>query len=726
MKPFFTGLLAAMALLSGGSLRAEELLVSTRNSSLVVSVNAGEVPRFQYFGARIADAADLFHSGMNFDDPLYPQYGIDCSHEYAIQATHNDGNMSLRLVVDSYGKEQRDGGEVTSIRLKDEHYPFYVTVNYKTYPDCEVIETWTEISHREKKPVTLYRFASAALPARRGGNVLTHFHGDWAGEARMYENPLSGGTMVIENKDGVRNTQNDNPSFMVSIEGPATESEGRVIGGTLAWAGNYRILLATENNLRQIQVIAGINEEQAHYVLEPGEVFTTPVFAFTFSDEGKGGASRNFHRWARLHRLSHGTELRDILLNSWEGVYFNVNQQVMDQMMADFAAMGGEVFVMDDGWFGNKHPRHNDSAGLGDWEVCAEKLPEGIEGLIASAKKHGVKFGIWIEPEMANTRSELFEKHPEWVIQQPNRKMTTGRGGTQLVLDLSNPEVQEFVFRVVDRLMTAHPEIAYIKWDDNMTMTNAGSTYLPRDRQSHLTIDYHRGMERVLKRIREKYPRLVMQSCGGGGGRVNYGVLPYYDEFWTSDNTDALQRIYIQWSTSHFYPAVAMAAHVCSPWNHQTGRITPLKFRFDVAMSGRLGMELQPKEMTDEEKKFASKAIETYKSIRPVVQQGDLYRLISPYDKTGYASLMYVTPEQDRAVFYAFKTEHFVHMAARTFRMAGLDPDTTYELRELNVNGQPVKQDGKRFPGAFLMEVGLNLPLSHEYASCVLELRAVE
>ena len=220
--------------------------------------------------------------------------------------------------------------------------------------------------------------------------------------------------------------------------------------------------------------------------------------------------------------------------------------------------------------------------------------------------------------------------------------MPTGRGGTQLVLDLSNPEVQEFVFGVVDKLMTAHPEIAYIKWDANMTLFNYGSTYLPRDKQSHLYIAYHRGLENILKRIHAKYPGLVMQACASGGGRINYGLLPYYDEFWTSDNTDALQRIFIQWGVSNFFPAVAMASHVSVDTNYQTGRKTPLKLRFDVAMSGRMGMELQPAHMTDEDKAFARRAIADYKLIRPVVQQGDLYRLISPFDKTGYASLMYV------------------------------------------------------------------------------------
>ena len=588
-----------------------------------------------------------------------------------------------------------------------------------------MIETWTEIRHLEKKPVTLYRFASAFLPVRRGDNWLSHFHGPWGAEAYLYEEALTDGMRVIKDKDGVRNTQNSCPSFMLTLDGRPDEQHGMVIGGTLAWSGNYRIAIDNDN-AHTTRIFAGINEDQSQYILEPKEVFTTPVFAFTFSDEGKGGVSRNFHRWARLHRLNHGGEQRSILLNSWEGVSMNVNQEVMDQMMADFAAMGGEMFVMDDGWFGDKYPRNNGTSSLGDWVVCKEKLPEGIKGLTASAREKGLKFGIWIEPEMTNSKSELFEKHPEWVIQQPHREMHKGRGGTQLVLDLSNPEVQEFVFGVVDKLMTEHPEIAYIKWDANMTLFNYGSTYLPRDKQSHLYIAYHRGMENILKRVHAKYPDLVMQACASGGGRINYGLLPYYDEFWTSDNTDALQRIFIQWGVSSFFPAVAMASHVSVDTNYQTGRKTPLKLRFDVAMSGRMGMELQPAHMTDEDKAFARCAIADYKLIRPVVQQGDLYRLISPFDKTGYASLMYVSPEKDHAAYFVYKLEQYHNMPRPAFRMAGLDPQKRYLVRELSLDGKPIPQDGKTFTGAFLMETGLDFEVGGEHASHVLELKAAE
>ena len=540
--------------------------------------------------------------------------------------------------------------------------------------------------------------------------------------------------IVIKNKDGVRNSHTAHAEVMFSLDGSPRENTGRVIGAALCYTGNYKLRIDTDDS-EYHQFYAGINEENSSYTLPGKETFRTPSVALTYSNEGLSGASRNFHKWGRNYKLAHGNTVRDILLNSWEGVYFDINQEGMDQMMGDIASMGGELFVMDDGWFGDKYPRKDDSSSLGDWVTDSRKLSEGIGGLIKDAQKHGIKFGIWIEPEMANTTSELYEKHPEWILKAPQRDPVLGRGGTQVVLDLANPEVQDFVFKVVDDLMTQHPEIAYIKWDANMAIMNHGSNYLTKDNQSHMYIDYHKGFEKICQRIRSKYPDLVIQACASGGGRANYGYLPYFDEFWVSDNTDALQRIYMQWGTSYFFPAIAMASHISAAPNHQTFRTVPLKFRIDVAMSGRLGMEIQPKNMTDEEKDLCRKAIADYKKIRPVVQLGDIYRLVSPYDRLGVASLMYTSPEKDKAVFYWWKTEHFVNQHLPRVTLAGLDPDKKYRISELNrIDNQPLAFEGKTFSGAFLMENGLEIPYTHrvdyhkqnDYASRVLYLEEVK
>ena len=521
---------------------------------------------------------------------------------------------------------------------------------------------------------------------------------------------------------------------MFSLDGKGQENTGRVIGAAICYSGNYKLRTVTDES-EYHQFFAGIDEYNSEYHLAKGETFTTPVTAFSYSKEGMSGVSRNFHSWGRKYKLMNGNRERKILLNSWEGVYLDIKEPEMAQMMADIKSMGGELFVMDDGWFGNKYKRSIDNCALGDWVVDKNKLPNGIEGLLAKAKKQGIKFGIWLEPEMSNTKSELYEKHPDWVIKAPNRDLQCGRGGTQVVLDLGNPKVQDFVFDVIDNLMTKYPEIDYIKWDSNMKITNHGSQYLTANNQSHLFIEYHRGFEKTLQRIRAKYPNLTIQDCASGGGRVNWGVLPYFDEFWTSDNTDALQRVYMQWGTSYFFPAIAMASHISNAPNHQTARTVPLKYRTDVAMSGRLGMEIQPKVLSEADKNQCRKAIADYKRIRPIVQFGDLYRLQSPYDKKGVASLMYVTDAKDKAVFYWWKTESFCNQHLPRIPMAGLDPQKRYRITELNrIDKTPLAFEGKTFSGEYLMQNGLEIPYGHnadwgkanEWASRVLLLETAE
>lgn len=712
------------------SLHAKDYLISTPNTSLLITATPGEKSKFQYYGSRITekDIQGIYDSGLAFGVESYPVFGLNTPGERAMAVAHPDGNMSLDLVVEQVKQYVSDEAAMTEIRMKDLVYPFALKQIFKAYKGTDIISTWVEVENNGKKALTLYRFASAFLPVHRGDNWMTHFHGFWGAEHTMDEEKLTNGQKVISNKDGLANTETDNPSFMLTMDGQPQEECGNVLGGTLAWTGTYLIKMDVRNT--KFSISAGINEETAHYILDAKDTFITPEFAMTYSTAGKGGVSRAFHRWARAYKLNQGNVPHDILLNSWEGVYFNINQQSMDDMMKAFSAMGGELFVMDDGWFGNKYPRNNSTSSLGDWEVCKEKLPEGIEGLLKSARKHNIKFGLWIEPEMANTKSELFEKHPDWIMRIKNRPLSTGRGKTQVVLDLTNPEVQDFVFGVVDNLMTKYPEIAYMKWDDNSSLMDYGSSYLPKEKQSHIYIDYHKGLNKVLKRIRAKYPKLILQACAGGGGRVNYGMLPYFDEFWTSDDTDALQRIYLQWGVSNFYPAVAMASHVSADKNHQTGRRLPLKFRFDVAMSGRLGMEIQPKDMSEEDKAFAKRAIAAYKGIRPVVQFGDLYRLVSPYANKGISSLMYVTPGKERAVFYVYKISHFLNMIVPNVRMSGLDSQKQYRITDLTAvkEDNPCSLNGKVISGKILMDEGIALQslLKNEYSSLTLELQEVE
>jgi len=708
-------LLFAWMLLLPTLLFAAQVTVETARISLVLNVENGKTPEYVYFGPKLSNAdLDRLQAPTGGRMNVYPAYGMNCPAEAALAIRHADGNMSTELETTGVNTRNETGAQVTTIQMKDPKYGILVSLNFRAYKDVDMIEIWSDITNNEKSTVTLTTFASAMLPIRRGDVWASHFYGSWANEAQLVEEPLTPGQLIVKNKDGSRNSHTDHAEIMFSLDGKARENSGDVIGAALCYSGNYRLKVETDDT-EYHYFFAGINEDNSEYHLKKGETFTTPPLALTYSTEGLSGASRNFHKWGRKYKLQHGDKERKILLNSWEGVYFDINQAGMDQMMADIASMGGELFVMDDGWFGDKYPRKTDNSSLGDWVVDRNKLPDGIEGLLRDAKKNGVKFGIWIEPEMSNTVSELYEKHPDWIIKAPNREPVLGRGGTQVILDMGNPKVQDFVFQIVDNLLSKYPEIDYIKWDANMPILNHGSQYLKMQDQSHLYIEYHRGLEKVCQRIRAKYPDVTIQACASGGGRANWGVLPYFDEFWVSDNTDALQRIYMQWGTSYFFPAIAMASHISAVPNHTVFRTTAMKYRIDVAMSGRLGMEIQPKNMTDEEKTLCRNAIKEYKQIRPIVQFGDIYRLVSPYDHKGLASMMYVTESKDKAVFYWWKTESFQNEHLPRVKMAGLDPNRTYRVHELNrIDLRPLDCEGKSYSGAYLMSHGLEMPYRHD------------
>ena len=693
---------------------AEQVVVQTKNTTMVLNVDEGKQPQYVYFGAKLSDS-DLQHMQRTHGGRMdaYPAYGMNCPAEAALAMTHADGNLSTALIATGDVEQE---GAITRIRMKDPVYPITVDLCYMARPEVDMIETWTEIKNGEAKTVTLTQFASICLPIRRGNVWLSHFYGSWGNEARLCEEPVTPGEKIIKNKDGVRNSHTDHAEVMFSLNGKGQENQGDVIGAALCYSGNFQLKVETDDSDYHY-FYAGINPDNSEYHLKKGETFITPKVALSFSQCGLSGVSRNFHKWGRKYMLAHGDKERKILLNSWEGVYFDINQKGMDQMMGDIASMGGELFVMDDGWFGVKYPRKTDNCALGDWVVDTNKLPEGIEGLLRDAKKHGIKFGIWIEPEMSNTVSELYEKHPDWIIKAPKRDAVLGRGGTQVVLDMANPKVQDFVFSIVDNLMTKYPEIDYIKWDANMAIMNHGSQYLNMADQSHLNIEYHRGFQKTCERIRAKYPDLTIQACASGGGRANWGVLPYFDEFWVSDNTDALQRIYMQWGTSYFFPAIAQASHISATPNHTVFRTTAMKYRIDVAMSGRLGMEIQPKNMSDDEKALCRQAIKEYKEIRPIVQFGDIYRLVSPYDKLGLASMMYVNEAKSKSVFFWWKTESFQNEHLPLVKMAGLDANKMYKIHELNrIDKNPMDVEGKTFSGAYLMNHGLEMPYRNEPA----------
>ena len=569
----------------------------------------------------------------------------------------------------------------------------------------------------------LYNYASSHLFFSEPTYYLTQFYGEWADEMKMKEMQLTRGKKVLESKLGVRSNQHAHACFLLGLDAPAQENSGRVLGGTLAWPGSWNLTFDVDN-LDNLHVICGINSFAGQYSLAKGEKFETPRMLYSYSDEGTGRITRNFHRWAKKYGIWRGDRTRTTLLNNWEATYFDFNEEVLSGIIKDASEMGFELFLLDDGWFGTKHPRNSDNAGLGDWQVNKNKLPNGLGYLVEEADKNGIKFGIWLEPEMVNPASELYEKHPDWVITQPNRPLDLSRN--QLILDLSNPKVQDFVYSVVDNTMTENPGIAYIKWDCNRFVTNSGSFYLPAEKQSHLWIEYVRGLLSIFERVRAKYPDVSIMLCSGGGGRIDYASLRYFDEFWISDNTDAYNRIFIQWGATYFFPSMALASHVSVVPNHITGRTVPLKFRFDVAMSAKLGMDLQPKDMTPEEKEFSKNAIQEYYGIREIVQHGDLYRLLSPYESVRTA-MMYVSEDKKDAVVFTYLLEKVINGGNnQVLYLKGLDPEKRYRLNELNKAPNTYSWftplEGKTYTGAYLMEYGIRFPMYNQFDSKIIRL----
>jgi alpha-galactosidase len=690
--------------------------ISTLNTNLVYKVSGRDGRLYQsYLGSRLDNISDL-KQARDAEHLAYPTFGTDNLFEPAIRMTHNDGNPSLELKYVSHNIEKPDPNiTITNILLKDPEYPVEVTLHIKSYSAEDVIEQWAEIVQKEAKPVTIFNYASSMLHFDANKYWLTQFHGDWAEEMKMQENELTSGIKILDSKLGTRAHMYQTPVFFLSLNEKSDENNGELIAGTLGWSGNFQFVFEVDEK-GSLRVISGINPFASEYTIQPGKPFKTPSFIFTYSSHGKGPASRNLHHWATNYGIMDGNKPRMMLLNNWETTYFSFDEPKLTGLLDDTKKMGLDLFLLDDGWFANKYPRNDDRAGLGDWQENKAKLPDGLGFLVKEADKRGVKFGVWIEPEMVNPKSELYETHPDWILKLLNRPENYYRN--QLVLDLTNPKVQEFVYNVVDGLMTKYPGIAFFKWDCNRLMTSAYSVYL-KDKQSHLYIDYVNSLYSVLDRLRQKYPHLPIMLCSGGGGRVDYGALRYFTDFWASDDTDPLERVYIQWGYSYFFPSFAVCNHITS-WGKQS-----LKFRTDVAMMGKMGYDIKVNEMTENELKFSQDAIANYKRLSDVIWQGDLYRLISPYEENR-AVLMYVNSAKNKALLFSYTLNSRFGETFNSVRLQGLDPAKTYKIQEINVTAEGRRfgpsESGKSYTGDYLMKIGLNVVSFSPLTSSVFEI----
>lgn len=702
---FCAGTLAA----AGGDVM---IPVTTPNTALVLEVGDNGRVYQQYFGKKLANEGEYANAKKGAE--AYITHGMEDYFEPALHINHADGNSSTLLKYVSHDAEtQADGSTLTTVRLADDKYGDTVNLCYVTYPDVDIIKSYTEITNGEKKPVDMEKYASSMLHFNAPSYYLTQFNGDWADEVNATELPLSFGKKVIDTKLGSRANMFVSPFFQLSLGEPSQEDAGEVLVGTLGWTGNFRFTFEIDN-LGALRVISGINPYASQRALAKGETFRTPEFIFTLSDEGKGKASRQFHDWARKYQVHKGHDSRMTLLNNWEATYFDFDENKLIDLIGQAKELGVDMFLLDDGWFANKYPRHSDTQGLGDWDETRDKLPNGIGRLTREAKEQGVKFGLWIEPEMVNPKSELYENHKDWVITLPNRDEYYFRN--QLVLDLSNPEVQDYVYGIVDGLMTKYPDIAFFKWDCNSPITNIYSNY--EKRQSHLYVDYVKGLYNVLDRLQAKYPDLPVMMCSGGGGRTDYEGLKYFTEFWCSDNTDPIERLYIQWGYSQIFPSKVQCAHVTT-WNKNAS----VKFRTDVAMMGKLGFDLKLDDLTSEETTYAKNAIKEYNRLKPVILEGDQYRLVSPYSGN-HTSTMYVGKDKKRATVFAFDIFPRYQEYLPVVKLKGLDASKNYSVQEIN-RADASKGEAKTYSGDYLMKVGLPLFTLGKLESRIYELNAL-
>lgn len=702
-------------LMAQGATTGKEIRISTDKTELVL-LAGNDNYLYQLGYETIGKTYAIPEKGLPRELEFYPASGNGFISEPALEVTHADGNTSTDLFYAGHKTESiNDNINLTVINLKDPNYPFHVNIYIRSYKKENTMEMWTEIIHFETDDVILHSYSSIAPVLKAKEYWLTQFCGNYKREATLVEEKLTPGIKVLDSKIGVRAHQMRIPSFMISLDHKADENSGDMYASTLFWPGSFRLSfdLDWNNNLR---ALSGINHFGAQYHLSKGKSFTTPVSLWTYSQEGKGQASRNIHQWAVEYGIRDGQKDRPILLNNWEATHCDFDEKKIVSLFDGAKEIGIELFLLDDGWFGNGvYARDDDKHGLGDWDPDKKKLPSGLSYLCKEAEKRKLGFGIWLEPEMVNPLSELYQKHPDWVIKQPERDLLLGRH--QLVLDLTRPEVQEFEWKdVIEKTLQPNPGIKYVKWDANRYVTQPGSSYLPSDKQSHLLVDYNWALLDLMKKTAQTYPDVMTMLCAGGSGRTDYGSLAYFHSFWPSDNTDPLKRVFIQWGFSHIFPANTISAHVTRMGNR------PLKFTIDVALSGAYGVDLDLAKLSDSEKKQIQKSIELYKkSLRPIVQYGNLYRLISPYEEPR-AALSYVSQDKEKAVVFVYQTGN---SKEEKVKLNGLNPSLDYTIKELNAEPGKTSSfalNGKIFSGKYLMEEGFVPVCRNELESMIIGL----
>ncbi|EKN66765.1 alpha-galactosidase [Neobacillus bataviensis LMG 21833] len=694
--------------------------------SYLVQIVHGKYPAHLYWGKRVKvlqPSLILTFKGRAFSptvvpaDPKfsldtlpqeYPAFGNGDFREPAYQLRTSNGTTTTEFVYDSYeilkGKRSLKGlpssyleddaeADTLIITMVDSLLGIGLNLYYTIYRDLDVITRSVSFEHLGSHAVEIHKCMSMSVDFHESNWDWLHLQGAWARERHIERQPLHRGIQLISSARGA-SSHHHNP-FIALLSRGGNEDYGDVYGVSLMYSGNFQASIEVDS-FETTRLSIGINPFDFIWLLKPGETFQTPESLMVYSSEGLGGMSRTFHKLLRT-RVCRGVyrdKTRPILINNWEATYFNFTEKKLKEIADAGKNLGIELFALDDGWFGH---RDNDKSSLGDWTVHKKKLPNGLAGLADYVEKKGMKFGLWVEPEMVSPDSDLYRKNPDWCLHVPKRDRTLSRN--QLVLDLSREDVCVFLTETLTRVFSSAP-ISYVKWDMNRNMTEVGSAALPPERQKETAHRYMLGLYRILEKLTERFPQILFESCSGGGGRFDPGMLYYMPQTWTSDDTDAVERLKIQYGTSMIYPAITMGAHVSDVPNHQVGRVTPLQMRCHVAMAANLGFELNVDKLSNVDQAVVTEQINFYHQIKEIVLFGDQYRLLSPFEGMDTA-LMYVAPNQEQAVVFYYKTLATPNPPFFRLKLHGLNPKLKYKIS----NGELA------YFGDELMEIGLSVPL---------------
>ena len=734
-RKVFLGLLGGAAGAAGvafaGGARARALLDESGKvfrfdgggSTYAFGVNAEGQLQTLYWGAALGagdtlPAAVMVEGNSSNEVPIavtpyeYAGFGGGLTTEPALKVRFPDGVRDLDL---RYASHQLRGGQLV-VQLKDVKRAVHVALTYEMDEATGVLARCAVVENRTGSAIQVDQMAAACLNLPYSDDYqLSFLSGRWAGEFMLQTRAMTPGAFFVESRKGVTSHQS-NPWIAMSRSTTGEES-GPVWFGALGWSGSWRINVEMDA-MGGVHATAGYNPFDFNYRLKPGERLASPVFYAGFSNEGFGGASRIFHRYQREKILPNAPapRLRPVLYNSWEATFFDVTEAGQMALAEKAASIGVERFVVDDGWFG---ARNSDKTGLGDWVVNGKKFPNGLGPLIKHVNGLGMQFGLWVEPEMVNPDSELYRAHPDWVINFPGRQRSQARN--QLVLNLARKDVCEYLLKVLDDLVSGN-NIAYLKWDHNRTWSEPGWPEVAPDEQQRLYVAYVENLYRLLAELRRRHPKLEIESCASGGGRVDLGIMKLTEQVWTSDNTDPYDRLLIQDGFSHAYAPAVMMAWVTDAPNFVNKRVTSLQYRFLSAMQGGLGIGANLKHWNQEDFATARRLVEQYKGIRSTVQLGNLYRLVSPGNGSPRSATMSVSQDRKQAVLFAFLHSSMMRCAQPMIQLRGLDPNAVYALRA--IAGAAAPGTPAQASGAYWMGRGLKAALEGDFQAAAFVLEA--